>query len=287
MARREPINNVTRVGIPRNLLADLYVVLIERSWVHLAGLLITAFLGVNALFAGLYLLGGDVIANAEPGRLTDAFFFSVQSFSTIGFGGLAPKTAYADWLVTAESLAGIVFGAVATGLAFAKFARPRANVIFSNTAVVSVFDGVPTFMFRVGNARGIELVEATLSVTLLRSYQSTEGHTLRQLHDVALVRHRTPFFSMSWQVMHRIDASSPMYGLDAQAMCADEMFLLVTLTGHDVTYGQTVHDRHLYRAQDVRWGHRFVDVIERLPDGALRLDFGRFHDTVPDEEARP
>lgn len=284
MAReRPPLTEVIRVGAPRGLLADLYVHIVERSWAWFVVGLAAVFVLINAVFAGLFMLGGDCIAGAESGSFSDAFFFSVQSFSTIGYGGLLPKTPYADALVAVESVVAMMGAALATGLAFAKFGRPRANLIFSNAAVVTQFDGKPTLMIRIANARGIELVEATVNLTLLRSYTSAEGHQMRRLYDLKLMRPKTPIFTLSWQVMHVIDAESPLRGVSPEACAEDGMVLIATLTGHDSTYGQTVHDRHVYEAGAIRWGHRFVDVITRLDRNRVRIDFHKFHDVEEDE----
>jgi inward rectifier potassium channel len=278
--RRVPLADVIRVGAPRALLADMYVRIIERSWAWFVLALSVLIVCINAFFALLYLVGGDVIGGAEHGSFSDAFFFSVQAFSTIGFGGLVPQTTYANVLVTIETVVGMMVAALSTGIAFAKFARPRANLVFSEQAVVSRFDGVPALMIRVANARGLELVEAQMTLTLLRSYTSPEGHTMRRLHDLVLMRSSTPVFTLSWLVMHRIDAQSPLAGITPAMFADDEMMIIASMTGHDTTYSQTVHDRHLYRAETLRWGHRFVDVITNHGGNRVEIDFEHFHRTA-------
>lgn len=279
---RPQIAEVVRVGAPRGLLADLYVRIIDRSWVWFVLALSVLIVIINATFATLYLAGGDGIQGARPGNFADAFFFSVQAFSTIGFGGLMPKTGYADILVTIETVVGMMVAALSTGIAFAKFARPRANLVFSKRAVMTTFDGTPTLMIRVANARGVELVEAQMTLTLLRSYCSAEGHQMRRLYDLRLARSSTPVFTLSWLAMHHIDAESPLAGITTEDFEADAMMLIASLTGYDTTYGQTVHDRHVYEGQTLRWGHRFVDVITQFGGRRVQIDFENFHETVAD-----
>jgi inward rectifier potassium channel len=238
----------------------------------------------NAVFAGLYLLEPGSITNARPSSFADAFFFSVQTFATIGYGAMTPATPYGNMLVTTEAAVSLLTTALATGLMFAKAARPRASTIFSNVMVLGPRNGVPTLMFRAGNARGNDVVDATVSVTALMDDVSVEGHRMRRLHDMKLLRSRSPMFTVTWSIIHEIDEASPLRGLDMRkpdGLAA----IVVTLMGHDGTYGQTTYSRKLYYPEDIRVGHRFVDVTSSLPDGRTVIDYAKFHDTVPDESA--
>jgi len=167
---------------------------------------------------------------------------------------------------------------------FAKATRPRSSALFSRVAVVTRHDGVPTLIFRVGNARGNDVVDATITVTALRDEISSEGNHLRRQRDLKLVRARSPFFVMTWVVMHPIDDESPLRDIDWKNP-QNILAIVATLVGHDGTYGQTTYARQLYTPDNVRPGHRFVDVISQLPDGRLMIDYTKFHDTVPDQAA--
>jgi inward rectifier potassium channel len=250
--RRGPRTGETvRKGAPSELRRDFYFFFMEGPWSRL---------------------------------VADAFFFSVQTFSTIGYGVLTPATPYGNLVVTAEAAVGLLSAAFATGLMFAKAARPHSSTLFSKVVVLARRNGVPMLVFRVGNARGNDVVDATITVTALKEEISREGEHLRRMHELKLVRNRSPIFTMSWVVMHEIDDQSPLRHVD-WSNPKDMSLLVVTLVGHDGTYGQTTYARKMYYPEDVRVGHRFVDVMSLLPDGRMAIDYSRFDDTVPEPES--
>ncbi|MCH9682926.1 MAG: ATP-sensitive inward rectifier potassium channel 10, partial [Deltaproteobacteria bacterium] len=164
---------------------------------------------------------------------------------------------------------------------FAKYSRPRAKVLFSNRLLMMQRNGKPALTFRVGNARGNEIIEASLRVAVLVPEVSMEGEALRRLVDLKLLRSQTPVFAMSWTVIHEVDEDSPLFGYDAQRLAKDGVRFIVSLTGIDGTFSQMVHARQIYMHEHVRWGHRFVDIVGNSEDGRLQIDYRRFHDTEP------
>lgn len=272
-----------RIGTPSHLRRDLYFTLIDGNWLRLLLAFAVLYAAVNAVFAGLYLLQEDSIQGGVDHGFSEAFFFSVQTLSTIGFGGLSPGSTYGNILVAIESAVGVFALAIVTGLVFSKVSRPRSSALFSDSMVVTQFYGCPTLMFRVGNARGNEVVEADVSLTALTDEESPEGHHLHRLRDLKLVRSHQPLFVLSWTVMHRIDESSPLHGIDWTHPDAAISGFLATFAGHDHSYGQTTHARHLYAASDVKPGHRFVDMIQRGRNKRLLVDYSRLNDTIRDE----
>ena len=223
-------------------------------------------------------------ADAGGASFLDAFAFSVQTFTTVGCGGLTPATPYGDLLVTVETFVGIIWVALVTGLVFAKAARPEASVLFSKHCVVSQYQGRSTFMFRLGNARGNSVVEASLTATALVDDVSPEGTKMRRLYDLPLVRTRQPLFALAWTVFHVIDEKSPFYGRTQGDLHEALSGIIITMVGHDETYANTVHARHHYYPEDVRYGHDFVDVTS-MRDGRIVLDFRGFHLTRPSGDA--
>jgi inward rectifier potassium channel len=282
--RRARAGEAVRRGTPSELRQDFYFFFMEGPWSRLVLSLIFTYVAINAVFAGLYLLEPGAIGNARPDSFADAFFFSVQTFSTIGFGVLTPATPYGNLVVTAEAAVGLLAAALATGLMFAKAARPRSSTLFSRVMVVNTRNGVPNLVFRAGNARGNDVVDASVTVTLLKDEVSSEGHHLRRLHDLPLLRSRTPMFTLTWVVIHEITEQSPLHGIDWENP-KDLGAIIVTLVGHDGTYGQTTYARQVYYPEDVRVGHRFVDVMSQLEDGRMMVDYALFHDTSPDDTA--
>lgn len=236
------------------------------------------YLAANVLFAIAYLIGGDNIANATPYSFPDAFFFSVQTMASIGYGAMYPQTFYANVVVTIEALAGLMILATATGLMFARFSKPTARILFSNVAVVTEFNGTPTLMFRTANQRRNRILEAQIELTLVQNTVTQEGYFMRQFTDLGLVRSHSPVFALSWTVMHPIDENSPLFNATRQALLERDSELVVTLTGLDETLSQTIHGRHSYTPDEIIWNHQFVDLFGRSPDGRLAIDYARFHD---------
>ncbi|RMF20950.1 MAG: ATP-sensitive inward rectifier potassium channel 10 [Cyanobacteria bacterium J083] len=262
---------------------DLYHWLLSLSWLNFLALISLFYLFVNIVFAFAYLTTGEGIANAQPGSFSDAFFFSVQSMSTIGYGAMYPQTLYAQMLVTLEVLAGLLLVAMATGLMFARFSRPTARVIFSDVAVICDYNGIPTFMFRAANQRANRILEAKIQVTLLRNEISREGYYLRRFYDLKLTHSQTPFFAFSWLVMHPIDKNSPLYLANSQTLVDWDTEIWVTLTGTDETFAQMIHARYIYRVEQMLWSMRFVDIFYKTAEGDYVIDYNHFHDVLPSQ----
>jgi inward rectifier potassium channel len=268
------------VGARRTPISDLYHQILRAPWwLDLVNVSVL-FLVINLLFAFAYRAVGGV-EGAAPGSLADNFFFSVQTMGTIGYGVMHPRSGAAETLVTAEVITGISMLALTTGVLFAKFSVPRARMVFAEWATISPFNGVPTLMFRVGNERASQIIEATIRVVLLRTEHSEEGVLLYRMYDLALTRDRSPALSRSWTVMHPIDGASPLNGATPESLVRDEVEFLLTIVGIDETTAQNMSARHTYEHTRVRWGARHADMLSELPDGRLQLDLRRFHEIVP------
>jgi inward rectifier potassium channel len=240
----------------------------------------------NMLFAWLFLAEPGAIANVRPGSFEDAFYFSVQTLATIGYGGMYPVTRFAHLVVTFEALTGIMSVAVVTGLTFTRFARPTARVLFSEKVVLARRDGVPHLMFRIANWRRNQISEAHLHVVLMATERTREGEVLRRQTDLPLLRDRTAVFALSWTAMHVVDEQSPFHGEGAlERLRAQKAELFLSLTGMDETIGQTITARHGYTLDDIVTDVRFADVLTIHPDGTRVIDYRRFHEVVPLETA--
>ena len=260
---------------------DAYHRLLSLSWTRLLSALFAVFVLFNVLFAVLYQAGGDCIGAANPGSFLEAFSFSVQTMASIGYGTMAPTTPYAYVLSNLEGFLGLLGVAMASAFLFAKFSSPTARVVFSRSMVVHRRDGVPTLHFRMANMRGNQLVEANLSVVLLVHTVTQEGDALRRLVDLPLVRDRTPAFSLSWTAMHILDEASPLQDLlSSEGADPRLVAVLVTLTGMDGTFNQTVHTQARYAPEQILWGHRFADMVAEGPDG-LVVHLDRIDETKP------
>lgn len=273
---------IRAVGQKRELHGDLYHAVLGQSWLVLTSIVFAAFILGNMLFSLAYWLVPGSIANARPGSLLDAFFFSVETMATIGYGEMAPANDYAHVMVTIEAFVGVVAFALVAGITFAKFSRPTAKVLFADKAVISRRNGVPYLMFRMANWRHNAIVQANLTVTILVDETTTEGEFLRHLVDLPLERSETPFFTLTWTAAHKIDQNSPFYGPDAfDQLIAKQAEIILAFNGTDERLAQPVHASYAYKMRDIIPEARFADVLTLLPSGVRIIDYRLFHSVVP------
>ena len=268
---------VTKIGVPRFSRHDLFHTIMSLSWPEFFGGAVAIYLLGNLVFATLYWLGDHAIANAS--RFSDCFFFSVETLATVGYGNMSPATFYGHSIATAEIITGMLSLAVTTSLVFARFSTPTARILFSRVAVITPYDGVPTLMLRVANQRHSYILEANASVVLLRDVETGDGHSLTRFYDLKLERARSPMFALSWTIMHRIDETSPLYGVTHNDIVAGDMRIAITLAGVDEVYAAGITARHTYAHEDIVFDRRFADIFF---DGDhprhTYVDLSRFHD---------
>ena len=280
--RAENNNNILVLGASRHPLRDAYHFLLRLSWASLLGLIAGTFLLLNAFFAFGYLAVGGV-AGVRVGFFRDAFFFSVHTMGTIGYGTMYPISTAAHSLVVVETVIGLILAALTAGIIFTRFSLTRGELVLSRYACIAPMNGVPTLVFRIGNDRTSTIFEASVRVAVIRTEKTSEGITFYRLYDVDLVRDRSPALARSWTVMHSITEKSPLYGQTAASCAADEIELSVTVAGTDDTSLQPVHARYRYAIENILWDTRLIDILTELPDGRLQLDLRLFHDVVPVE----
>lgn len=264
-------------GLGKDGWRDTYHYLLTMPLWRFIAVLAGAYVLINALFAVAYLVTGGV-EGVRPGNFDDAFFFSVQTLSTVGYGSLWPRGLGANLVVTVESFVGLFNLAIATGLLFARISRPTARVMFSDWAVVTNFQGHPTLIFRAANRRRNRIVEAEVSVSLVRDNATAEGGSIRGFEELPTLKSKSPLFSLTWQIMHRIDETSPLYGETAESFAARRNEIVVVLKGLDETFAQTIHARTSYTPPEIAWGRRLVDIISWDEDGRRVIDYTHFHD---------
>lgn len=261
-------------------LRDFYHALLQMPWAGTFAVISGLYLLANAVFAfGFYCTGG--VVNAEPGSFADDFFFSVQTMGTIGYGAMYPHSLPAHVLVVAESIVGLLITALSTGLVFAKFSLSRGRVQFTRNAVISLMNGVPTLMFRLGNERGNQIVNAEFRVVFVRTEKTREGMTFYRSYELPLMRDRAISLSRSWNAVHVIGPDSPLHGHSPESFAAQEVELQVMVMGIDDITMQPVHASHRYFARNILWGARLVDILSEDKEGDMLLDLRRFHDTEP------
>jgi inward rectifier potassium channel len=265
--------------------SDIYHQLLRLTWPQLMVGFVALFLSFNLLFAWLYTLEPAGVAWDQRVQADSlfwrAFFFSVHTVATIGYGDQFPVSTYANVLVVTEITLGILMFALVTGIAFARFSRPTARFRFSKVAVVHEIDGKPMLMFRAANLRHNLIFEARATVSMLVD-EEVGGTTMRRFRDLKLVRDANPVFTLTWMIMHPLDEGSPLCNVRAGEAHPQ---IIVVLAGVDGRTGQAIHGRWGYHPRDIRWNAHFVDILGQLPDGTRTVDYRRFHDIVEDEIA--
>ena len=284
---RTGTGTVVTHGMPDRARLDLYHRALTARWPVFFGSMGAFFVLLNAFFAVLYSLGHAPIANQSPEGFLGAFFFSVETLATVGYGDMHPQTVYAHAIATLEIFTGMSSIALATGLIFVRFSRPRARIIFSRYAVVRPLDGVPTLMLRAANARQNFIVEAKAKLRLMRHETKPEGYSLWRIEDLKLVREQHPIFLLGWNLMHVIDETSPLYGETAESLAAAEASLMLVIEGADETTTQTMFGRHNWEFDDIRWQHAFADLLHDDEDGVTHFDYAKFHEVRPLNEGAP
>ena len=251
--------------------------LLTVPWSLFFGVLAAGYVLLNLAFAFAFWLCGPeaLYGNPVASQFWRAFFFSVDTFATIGYGNIAPIGYAANLLVTLEAIVGLLSFALATGLVFARFARPTAHILYSQHAIIAPYQDIRAFEFRVVNGRENELIDLSASVVLSR-FEESQGVRQRRYYPLQLERNRVAFFPLAWTVVHPIDRSSPLYGYDERSLRETRAEFLILLRGTDETFAQTVHSRSSYFADEVLWGVRFANLFQ---DGQAvpTIDMQRFH----------
>jgi inward rectifier potassium channel len=267
-------------GLRLNFWADISHRCMTASWPAFISGAALVFIAFNAVFALFYRIGDQPISNVPGGAYIDYLYFSIETLSTAGYGDMHPQTHYGHFIATVELFTGIFSMSLMTGPIFARFSRPNARLLFADNPVISSHEGKPTLMVRFANERHNIIGNATARLWLLKNVVSTEGQPLRRFYELPLVRNEHPALALSWTLYHVLNEESPLYGLNADDLEASRVSLVVVVSGYDVVAAQTVHARRSYDHSDIRFGQRYADILDASEDGRIRIDYGKFHQTV-------
>jgi inward rectifier potassium channel len=284
LLNRDGSFNITRRGF--GLLGSLapYHQLLAISWPGFLALFVILYFAFNLLFAVTFVLCGENALlgpgiDMLGGRFARAFYFSVQTFATIGYGQIGPNGFLPNFIVTIEALIGLMYQALGTGLLFARFARPTASIVFSRNAVVAPYNGGQALEFRIANRRRNEIIELEAQVLFSSMQADGRGGRVRRYTALPLERNKVVFFPLSWTIVHPIDSASPFDGKTPADLEAAEVEVLVLLSGTDETFEQMVHARSSYRADEIVWNARFRSAFVSDGDrGQVTIDINRLHD---------
>jgi inward rectifier potassium channel len=276
--------NVRRTGLGFLDSFAPYHLLLTISWRGFLAAVCIAYLALNLLFAVAYLAcGRDALVGSGAGTMggpfAQAFFFSIETFATIGYGQMAPNGTAANLVVTVEALVGLMYQALATGLLFARFTRPTAALLFSRQAVVAPYRDGRGLMLRIANRRRTEVIELSAQVLFSALEPDGRGGRVRRYTLLPLERNKVTFFPLSWTLVHPIDDASPLNGRTPEALEAAEAEILVLLSGIDEALEQTVHARSSYQAHEIVWNARFQSIyLQTDARSRVSVDISRVHE---------
>ena len=282
LLNRDGTFNVRREGLGFWDQLSGYHYFLTISWRLFLTYVAAAYILPNALFALIYLACGPHTLSGFTNetlmeRFDQAFFFSVHTLATIGYGNIVPATFAANVVVTVESLVGLIGFSFIAGIVFARFARPLARIVFSRNAVIAPYGDITAFMFRVVNQQSNEIVELEAKVIMARRKEGSVNE--RDFTALRLERDRVTFFPLTWTVVHPIDKDSPLWGMTGESLQGCDVEFLILINGFDETFSQTVHTRSSYKADEMVWGARFRSAFN-LPDddGTISVDIRKLDD---------
>jgi inward rectifier potassium channel len=284
LLNRDGSFNVRRVGLHFWESLSAYHYLLTISWPKFFAVIVGSYLVMNAIFATIYRLAGDAALTGMHGttpaaRFAEAFFFSVHTLATIGYGSMTPATLLSNIIVTFETLIGLVGVAVMAGISFARFSRPVARILFSNNAVIAPYRGGRAFMFRIANQRSSQLIDLQAKVLLTRRKKDGTTSTDREFLPLKLERDHVAFFPLTWTIVHPIDEQSPLRGWTGADVVECDAEFLILLNAFEETFSQTVHSRSSYKAAEIVWGAKFQSMFEPADErGVMAVDIHKLHE---------
>ena len=276
-----------KTGVARFDWRDPYSFAVSLSWPRFLLSLIALFAAINFGFGLLYLLLPGSLANAHPGSLSDALFFSLETATTVGYGDMYPTDHYGRVVAGCEMMVGVAFTALTTGLLFVRFSRPKAQIRYAKNAVVAAHNGQPTLMIRIANARFSVISNVSAHLGLIRTSRQADGQPLRQIYELPLIRPRIPLFSLTWTLMHPIDMSSQLLGYDTTRLIEDDVRLWISIEGHDSILATTIIDTHIYGPTEILYGARYAGTISMDDEGHPTADLRELSRIEPDTGPEP
>ncbi len=279
--------NVRRRGAARRDIHP-YVFMINTSWPVFVATVFAGYVVANLVFAALYLwVGVEHLRGADVSTLSEraqsAFFFSTQTFTTLGYGRISPDGLATNIIASFQALLGLMALAIVTGLVFGRFSRPAARVAFSRQMVVAPYQSGSSLQFRVANRRSDDNLMEIDARILFMTVETTERGMMRMYKPLALERPVIMFLPLTWTIVHPIDDASPLRGLTAEDLARLQAEFLILIKAFDDTFFQTIHVRHSYRHEEMVWGAKFVTAFEPDKEGKMVLDLTRLSEIVPVE----
>lgn len=269
--------NVVTYGLRTQFWQDIYYYAMTSSWPVFFAAIGVFFISLNLLFAAFFMMGDNAIGNMSPNNFLGAFFFSVETLATVGYGDMHPQTIYAHCVATAEIFIGMSGLALITGVMFARFSRPRSSIVFAEHPVSHQAGEHRVLMIRMANARMNMISEASAKLRLIRNENSPSLGKFRKIHDLCLEREQHPMFVLGWSLIHIINENSPLFGATTESLKSVNAALILSVEGVDETTNQNQRARHYYPCELIRWNHRYVDIFDENAEQTQHIHYSRFH----------
>ncbi|MFI5164368.1 MAG: ion channel [Bacteroidia bacterium] len=272
--------NVKKINVPFEERINFYHVLVTMPWTKFFIFILSGFIFVNIIFASVYVWIGmehltGVDGKTDFEKFMEAFFFSSQTLTTLGYGRMAPTGIAASSIAAVESTLGLLSFALATGLLYGRFSRPVAKIKYSEHAVIAPYRDINGFMFRVLNPRDNQLIEIEIALTLSLKRNDSK---LRDFYSLEAERTKINFLPLTWTVVHPIGSTSPLFGINEKELLEKDAEIIVLIKAFDETFSQTVYSRSSYKASEIKWGEKFTYIV-RQENGETTVDVGKIDET--------
>jgi inward rectifier potassium channel len=275
MRVRNSAFDVRKSGVDRYDFRDPYHLAVTVSWPAFIFGALGGFLTLNTIFAALYALRADAVQNVARGDVLRAFFFSLETLATVGYGEMAPGSIYGHVVAAIEIMVGVAFTAIFTGLLFVRFSRPQSRILFADKAVVTTHNGRQTLMVRIANGRLSMMSHAAARLAVLVGEVTDEGQSFRRIYDLDLVRDDLPIFPLTWTLMHVIDETSPLHGFGPEDLKDHQVRLFLAVEARDAALGALVQDLGGFEHHQILFGKRYSDAVSMDEQGRTVADLGR------------
>ena len=279
MVDKSGVYNVKRIGITS---WHPYQTLVETSWLKFSAITLLYYICLNGIFALLILCLGQNALSGEHhtdflGNFNKAFFFCVQTSTTVGYGGVIPITLMSNIVSSILALIGLLTFALATGLFFARFSKPVAKIIYSEKALIAPYQGGDSLQVRIVNASKSQLMdlEAQISCSWIEEINGIER---RRFQALLLERHKIFVFPLNWNLVHPISEGSPIYNKSYEELKKMSIEFIVFIKGFDVVFNQTIHSGSSYTVDELVWNATFAPMYEASSDEGIVLDLGKIND---------
>jgi inward rectifier potassium channel len=272
--------NVTKTNIPFFERINFFHSLVSMSWLKFIGLILVGYFVVNLAFASLYIFIGVQHLTGIDGltrmdKFIEAFFFSAQTITTLGYGRVAPIGFAANAVAAVESMLGLLSFALATGLVYGRFSKPKPKIKYSTHAVIAPYNKINGFMFRLLNPHENQLLEVEVNISLSMLRKNSE---LRDFFRLELERSSVVFLPSIWTIVHPISTESPLHNHTQEDLLEKDAEFIVILRAFDESFSQTVYSRTSYKASEIKWGEKFKYIITQESNG-ISVDVSRLDES--------